>query len=88
MKLLINKTDNRQAILLAFGEDDVKTLQVLHKNSIVFGMYLVWLRVDNRPIEKLDKQIQPIVTKFPLVEGVAFLNIIKGFVPVKAEEIK
>ena len=57
MKLLINKIDNRRAILLAFEEDDVKTLQILHKNSIIFGMYLVWFRVDDKPIEKLDKQI-------------------------------
>jgi len=88
MKLLISKKTNKEAILLAFSEDDVKTLQILYKNNIVFGMYLVWFRVDNRPIEKLDKQIQPIVTKFPSVEGVAFLNIIKGFVPVKAEEVR
>ena len=88
MKLLINKIDNRRAILLAFEEDDVKTLQILHKNSIIFGMYLVWFRVDDKPIEKLDKQIQPIVTKFPSVKGIAFLAITKGFVPIKAEEIE
>ena len=87
MKLLINKSDNKKGIILAFGEDDIKTLHVLHDNKIVFGMYLVWFRQDDRPIEKLDKQIQPIVTKYPSVEGIAFLSIVKGFVPTTTKEI-
>jgi len=81
MKFLISKSDNKKGILLAFGEDDLKTLRILHENKIVFGMYLVWFRQDDRPIEKLDKQIQPIIAKFPSAEGLAFINIIKGFVP-------
>ena len=88
MKLLISKSNNKNGIILAFGEDDVKTLHILHDNKIVFGMYLVWFRTDDRPIEKLDKQIQPIVTKYPSVEGIAFLSIVKGFVPTETKEIK
>jgi hypothetical protein len=88
MKLLINKSNPKEAIILAFGEDDVKTLQMLHTNSIVFGMYSVWTRQDDRPIEKLDAQIQPIVIRFPSVDGIAFLNIVKGFVPAVPKVIE
>lgn len=82
MKLLINKSDNKKAIIVAFGEDDIKTLRILHDNKVVFGMWFVWFRQDDRPIEKLDKQIQPIVTKFPSAEGIAFINIVKGFASI------
>ena len=88
MKFLISKSDNKKGILVAFGEDDVKTLQILPKNSLVFGMYLVWFKQDDRPIEKLDKQIQPIISKFSSAEGLAFINIIKGFVPTTTKVIK
>ena len=87
MKFLISKSDNKKGILLAFGEDDLKTLRILHENKIVFGMYLVWFRQDDRPIEKLDKQIQPIISKFPSAEGLAFINIVNGFVPINTKEI-
>ncbi len=88
MKFLISKSNNKSGIILAFGEDDVKTLRLLHANKMVFGMYLVWFRQDDRPIEKLDKQIQPIVIKYPSVEGIAFLSIVKGFVPTRTEVLK
>lgn len=88
MKFLTSKSDNKKGIILAFNEDDVKTLQILYKNSLVFGMYLVWFRQDDRPIEKLDKQIQPIISKFPSAEGLAFINIVKGFVPINTKEIQ
>jgi len=89
MKLLISKHDDTKAILLAFEEDDVKTLHILHDNSLVFGMYLVWFRnvTNDESTEKLSEQIQPIVSKYPLVKAIAFLNITKGFVPTETKEI-
>ena len=88
MKLLTSKQDNTKGILLAFGEDDTKTLHLLHDNNMVFGMYLVWFKMDDRPIEKLSEQIQPIVSKFPNVDAIAFLSITNGFVPSTPQEIK
>ena len=85
MKLLINKSNPKEAIILAFGEDDIKTLHILNDNSLVFGMYLVWFGANGKP---LSEQIQPIVTKFPSVEGIAFLNMVNGFVPTVPKEIK
>lgn len=87
MKLLVSKHDNTKGILLAFEDDDVKTLRLLHDNSLVFGMYLVWFKPEEH-IVGLSEQIAPIVIKFPSVRAIAFINVVKGFTPTEAKEIK
>lgn len=85
MKLLVSKQDNTKAILLAFEEDDVKTLRLLHDNSLVFGMYSIWFRVEGKMAT--SEQIRPILEKFPAVKVIAFINVTKGFVPTVTKEI-
>lgn len=87
MKLLVSKHDNTKGILLAFEEDDVKTLHLIHDNSLIFGMYLVWFKPEEG-IVRLSEQIEPIVNKYPSVKAIAFINVVKGFVPTETKEIK
>ena len=87
MKLLTSKHDNTKGILLAFEEDDVKTLRLLHDNSLVFGMWMVWFKPEDESKNRLSEDIQPIVTKFPTVRGIAFINVVKGFAPTAIKEI-
>jgi hypothetical protein len=84
MKLLIHETNKTKAILIAENTDDAKCLRLLYDNNVVFGMWKLWL--DNPEDKGKDKvEIKQLLTVFPDMKGVAWLNLVRGFVP--AEEL-
>jgi len=82
MRVLINKKDNTKALVLAESEDDRNALDIFYHNHIIFGLYAIWLRTpegkgEDRPEVKLY------LDKLPHLQGIGWLNIVKGFVPTK-----
>jgi hypothetical protein len=80
MTLLIHQSDKSKAILVAKNEDDAKCLRLLYDNHVVFGLWKLWL--DNPEGKGRDNEaIKQLLTAFPDMKGVAWLNLVRGFIP-------
>lgn len=80
MKVIVHKKDNKKVLLLATSEEDKEALRLLYDNHIVFGLYQIWLRSPGKQGEDRP-EIKPLLERLPHLQGIVWLNVVKGFVP-------
>lgn len=78
MKTIINKQDDTKVLLLATTEDDKESLYLMFHNQVIFGLWKIWLRDNNKGLD--TPEIKALTSVIPNLEGVGWLNLVKGFV--------
>lgn len=82
MKLLLSKEvdakgNNKEAILLAETEDDIKCLDFLYHSSVIFGSYLFYNAITDT--NKTGPTAKIMQKYFPNATGLLRINLVKGF---------
>ncbi len=80
MKQLVSKKYGRR-FLLAENEEELQIIRDMYSEHFVFGLYQIW---DGREGKgKEIPEIKAVITKFPQVIGIAFINEVPDFVDNK-----
>lgn len=82
MRIIFSTKNNTEALLVAETDGDKTVIKALYDNKIVFGLYKIWIRGDEGKGEN-HPDIKPYLDKLPTLQGLAWLNVVKGFVPTK-----
>lgn len=77
MILLQSKSDNTKAILIGETDNDHRVLTFLFNTSIVWGLYKL-IHISDK--NKDDAQVMQILSRYPHVTCIAYLNSPRGFV--------
>lgn len=85
MKVLVHENKKR-ALILALTEEDRRTLELFDNNHLIFGMYQTWYQ-NPEGRGKDEPTIAGLLTKYPDLQGIGWLNILIDFVPGEIKHI-
>ena len=78
MKFIKHKTKD-EGIILCFNEDDKKSLETFYRAGIIFGLWKIWFKHEDKRGENLPT-IQALLKAYPDAIAVGWVNEVKGFV--------
>lgn len=85
MKVLVHENKKR-ALVLALNDEDCRTLELLDKNHLLFGLYQTWYQ-NPEGRGKDEPTIAGLLMQYPELQGIGWLNIVIDFVPGEIKHV-